>query len=188
MERLIGMATLATATVLLVACSHKEAEQAPAPAPAVVAGPTVIEIMTATMTPRSDAIWKVAGDLYDDKGNLDAKKLSDQQWTDMNLAAVAMAASAKTLGETAGIKVVAPGGKIQSEGTPDGATAAQVQALIDADPPGFAAFSTQLVTVAEEIAAATAARDAKKTDDAQNRLNDVYMACHVKFWYPAQPK
>ncbi len=50
------------------------------------------------MTPKSDAIWKVAGDLYDDKGNLDAKKLNDQQWTDMNLAAVAMSASAKTAG------------------------------------------------------------------------------------------
>jgi cytochrome c556 len=106
----------------------------------------------------------------------------------MNLAAVAMSASAKTLGETTGIKVVAPGGKIQSEGTPDGATAAQVQAAIDADPKGFATFATQLVAVADEIAAATTARDAKKTDDAQNRLNDVCMACHVKFWYPNQPK
>lgn len=179
---------LIAATLLLTACSHKEPEPAAATPPAPPAGPTVLEIMTATMTPRSDAIWKLAGDLYDDKGNLDAKKLTDQQWTDMNLAAVAMSASAKTLGETGGIKVVAPGGRIQSEGTPDGATAAQVQAAIDADPQGFAMFSAQLVAVADEIAAATAARDAMKTDDAQNRLNDVCMACHVKFWYPNQPK
>jgi cytochrome c556 len=172
------------AGLVVSACAKKTEE---APAPAAAAAPTVFETMNASIIPMSNKIWELAGNLYDDKGNLDAKKLTDAQWNELKDSAVAMGASAKSLAETAGIKVAAEGVKIQGEGTAGAASAADVQKSIDADTKGFADAATKLVAMSDEIVAASTAHDAMKTDDAQGRLTDVCGECHKKFWYPNQP-
>jgi hypothetical protein len=172
------------AGLALTACGQKTAEQTAAPAPGGVS--TVFETMYATIIPKSNLIWEQAGNLYDDDGKLDAKRLTDQQWTDVKDAAVAMGVAAKALAEAKGIKVVPPGGKIQGEGTEGAAGAADVQKWIDASPQGFSEDAAKLVAISDEIAAAASAHDAKKTDDAQGRLTDVCAGCHSRFWYPQQ--
>lgn len=183
------MAVALVATAMLGACARKTEEPKPeAAAPA--AGSTVFEVMNASIIPASNKIWELAGNLYDDKGNLDARQLTDAQWQELKDSADKMGASAKALAAATGLKAAPPGAKIQSEGTPGGATAAGVQKALDADPKTFSEHASKLAAISDEIAAAAAAHDAKKTDDAQGRLTDVCGDCHKKYWYPdeAAPK
>jgi hypothetical protein len=185
MQNLVSRTVIIAAGLLLVACSRQESGDSAATAPTATAS-TVFEIMNASIIPKSNQIWELAGNLYDDDGNLDAGQLTDQQWQDLHEAAVDMGASAKTLADATGLKAAPAGAKIQGEGTEGAATAADVQAAMDEDPQGFSEHSTQLVTIADEIAAAAAAQDAMKMDDASGRLTEVCGACHAKFWYPKQ--
>lgn len=186
-----SMAVAAVALALaLGGCGHKAEEQAAATAPASAPAPdapTVFGVMNASIIPGSNKVWELAGNLYNDKGELDAKLLTDAQWTEIKDAATGISASAKTLASATGLKVAPAGGKIQSEGTPGSLGAAEVQAAMDADPKAFSEHATKLVAVADEIATAAAAHDAKKTDDAQTRMTEVCGGCHQKFWYPNQP-
>jgi cytochrome c556 len=174
---------IVVAGLLLVACSRPDPEQATAPAPAAS---TVIQIMNASIIPQSTVIWELSGNLYDDDGNIDAARLTGEQWKQVEEAATAMGAGAKLLAETSGLKVAPEGAKIQSEGEEGAAGAAEVQAVIDADPQGFSEHGMQLVAIAGEIAAAAKARDGTVTDDASGRLTDVCGACHAQYWYPKQ--
>jgi hypothetical protein len=185
MKNSMAVAMLVAAGVALAGCSHKAEEPAGAAAPASTA-PTVFGVMNGSIIPQSNRIWELSGNLYNDKGELDAKQLTDAQWSEIKDAAADMSANSKLLGSTTGIKVAPAGGKIQSEGTPGALGATEVQALLDADPKGFGEHAAQLVAIADEIVAAATAHDAMKTDDAQTRMTDVCGACHTKFWYPNQ--
>jgi len=177
--------------LLLAACGSKQAPPAAAAAPSAAATPaafTVYESMTGTLIPRSNLVWELAGNLYNDAGSIDAKKLTDAQWNDMKVAAVAMEAAAKGLADMEKIKAAPEGAKLLNEGTPGAFGPAQVQAAIDADPAGFKEHALQLQAVSEELVAAATAHDGVKTDEISSRLTDVCGACHQKFWYPNQPK
>lgn len=167
-------------SLLLASCGRQHA--------ALPASTTVYEAMTATIIPTSNLIWELAGNLYDDKGELDPKKLTDAQWLQLKDAAAAMGTSAKAMAETSGLKAAPPGTKIQNEGTAGAFGAAEVQKAMEADPQGFAGQSRKLAAIADEIAAAAAAHDATKTDEAGARLSEVCGACHAKYWYPNQPQ
>jgi hypothetical protein len=187
MGRSFTTAAFIATGLLLASCSRQDAA-APAVTTAPAASVTAFEAMTATLIPRSNLIWELAGNLYDDKGEIDPKRLTDAQWLQLKDAAVAMGASARAMAETPGLKAAPPGVKLQNEGTAGAFGAAEVQKAMDADPKGFSEHALKLVAIADEIAAAAAAHDGKKTDDAGARLTDVCGACHTKFWYPNQPQ
>jgi cytochrome c556 len=182
------MASTALGLLLLAACNRPEGvvQVQSAAGTAAAAVPTVFEAMTQVVVPRSTLIWELAGNLYNDEGNIDATKLNAQQWQDLAAAATAMHDAAASLAGP-GIKAAPAGVKLQNEGTAGAFGPAEVQAAIDADAPGFKAEVLKLQAVAEEIATASAAHDGTKVDDASGRLNDVCSACHAKFWYPNQP-
>jgi cytochrome c556 len=169
----------------LAACGQQQSGEQAASAPAATAT-SVFDIMNASIIPQSNQIWELAGDLYDDDGNIDGARLSDEKWQTILDAAIAMGAGAKTMAEATGLKAAPAGVKIQSEGTEGAAGAADVQAAMDADPKAFSEDAAQLVAIADEIVAAARAHDGMKTDDASARLTDVCGACHAKFWYPKQ--
>lgn len=190
MKSSMAWAASAALALVLTGCGHKAEEQGAAATPATHAAtdaPTVFGAMNAAIIPGSNKVWELSGNLYDDKGNLDAKLLTDAQWTEIKDAAISISSSAKALATATGLKVGPAGVKIQSEGTPGSLGAAEVQVAMDADPRGFSEHATKLAAVADEIAAAAAAHDAAKTDDAQSRMTEVCGACHQKFWYPNQP-
>jgi hypothetical protein len=185
------MAAFFAAVAVLAGCAKKAEEPAAAPTAApTAAGGTVFEMMTGSIIPASNKIWELSGNLYDDKGNLDAKLLKDAQWQELKDSAEKMGVTAKALAAATGLKAAPAGAKIQGEGTAGAATAAGVQKALDADPKTFSEHANKLVAISDEIAAAAAAHDAKKTDDAQGRLTDVCGDCHKKYWYPdeAAPK
>lgn len=184
---------LAAGSALLVMglAGCKPAPEPPPTAPPTVeaAAPaaTVYEVMTQQFAPESNTLWDLAGKLYAPNGDLDAKQLSDQQWQEITANATKMRDMAAHLAGAPGFKVAPAGAKLLNEGTGTAFNAAQVQAVIDANPAGFQEQAHQLATVSEDFISAAAARDAGKADDASNRLNEVCTACHTKYWYPNQP-
>ncbi len=191
MTRTLATAAFVAAASLLAACNSKQAPPGAAAVPPAAVAPaalTVYESMTGTLIPRSNLIWELAGNLYNDAGNIDPKKLTDAQWTDMKDAAIAMGATAKSLAEMTRIKAAPDGAKLLNEGTPGSFGAAQVQAAIDADPAGFKDHALKLQAVSDELIAAAGSHDGVKTDEISSRLTDVCGACHQKYWYPNQPK
>jgi hypothetical protein len=172
--------------LLLAACGSKQTP--PPPAAATPAAPpvasTVFESMVAALIPRSNKIWELAGNLYDDAGNIDPKLLTDAQWNDMKDAASAMGAAAKGLAEMEWIKAAPAGAKLLNEGLPGAVGAAQVQAAIDADPAGFREHALELRALSDELVAAAGAHDGVKTDEISSRLVDVCGGCHQEYWQP----
>lgn len=164
------------------------ASTASGPESAHDSAPQVIiqEVMAKPLTAQSGILWELAGNLYDDSGNLDAAQLDGGQWNTLQTTAAEMRQIALSLGEPSRLKVVADGGKIQSEGTPGALGAAEVQALIDAEPAAFTAEARKLADIAGEFVTAAAARDAQAVDELSGQLNEACSACHLRFWYPGQ--
>jgi hypothetical protein len=186
MKQIRSLGALAAMGLQLAACGGKQASppavlQSPA---ASQAASTVLESMTATLIPRSNRIWELAGNLYDDAGNIDPTLLADAQWNDLKDAAGAMSAAARALAEMETIKVAPDGSKLLNEGMPGAVGAAQVQAAIDADPAGFREQALQLQVLSDELVTAAGAHDGVITDEISARLVDVCGGCHQKFWQP----
>ena len=86
------------------------------------------------------------------------------------------------------VLIAPPGARLQDEGAPGQATSKQIQGFIDANPRDFAAHARALADVSDAFLKAAAAKDAQTLGDASTKLDEVCEACHVKYWYPEQPK
>lgn len=178
LTRTITPALLAAST--LAACQRTAEPPAATPA-------TVIETMNGIFTPQAGKLWEIAGALYADNGELDANLLADAQWQELATAATSLRDVARELAGAAVPRVAPEGVKIQNEDLPGALGASQVQALMDADPEGFRQEARLVSSLAADVIAAAAARDAARVDEASNRLNDTCTSCHSRFWYPDQP-
>lgn len=176
------------ACALLAACGQRQAndEAASAGTQQAQAAPTVFEAMNQALVPASNKVWELAGNLWNDDGNLDASQLSAEQWQELREAAQAMETAATTLASAQPIVVAAPGVKILNEGASGALGAAEVQAAIDANPQTFQQDATALAEASRELIAAAEAKDATKTDELSNRLTELCGGCHQRFWTPEQ--
>lgn len=141
--------------------------------------------MVESLTPQSSLLWEIGAKLYADSGEIDATLLSEQDWSAMRQAAADMRAVSLAL-QSAPPQVAAPGAKLQGEEGGGALSAAQIQALIDAEPEAFAAEAGKLVEVAEGFLTAIEARDGAAIDELSGRLNEACSACHLRFWFPDQ--
>lgn len=173
-------------TLMLAAAALAGCQPAAPPPPPAAPAPTVFETMNGTFTPLADKLWELAGELYNDAGEPDATMLTDQQWQELARVATTVQEVAHSLAAAQPVRVAPAGVKIQNEDVPEALGAAEVQALIDADPQDFREESLKLAAVAADFIAAARNRDAILTDDASNRLNDTCTECHARFWYPEQ--
>lgn len=178
------IAALACLAAGLAACDRNSAT-APVAPPSVPA--TIQESMQQSLTPQSSTLWEISGRLYDPEGNIDATLLTTADWRALQLAASGMRDAAAALQTTSLLRVVAPGAQIQGEGGAGALDAAQIQALVDAQPEAFAAEAGKLVELADRFLAAIAARDGETIDALSAELNEACAACHARFWYPQPP-
>lgn len=179
MSKILNAGLLAASLLLVAGSSQSESQEAK---PAL----TVFESMTQVIDPQSQAFWNSSYDAMNDAGDIVPAKLTDEQRSTMRGAAVAIRDQARQFaGDTRAI-VAAEGVKILNEGMDGALGARQVQALIDADPKGFAAQARDLATIADNVIAGLDTGDMAKLNQAAIRLNDVCTDCHSKYWYPEQ--
>lgn len=148
--------------------------------------PTLFESMTQVIDPQSQAFWNSSFDAMNDSGDIVPSKLTDEQRNTMRAAAVSVRDHARQFAEAKRVMVAAEGVKILNEGTQGALGAGQVQALIDADPEGFAAQARELVKITDNLVAGLDAGDMAVLNQAAVRFNDVCTECHSKYWYPEQ--
>lgn len=148
----------------------------------------LLPLMKGTVAPQAQILWDVGNKALDDEGNASSAKLTSEDWTKLSVAAQKMKLAATSIANAPKIIVTPAGMKLQDEGAPGQATAKQIQAFIDANPKDFADHARALVDVSDGFIKAAASKDAKILGDASARLDEVCEACHVKYWYPDQPK
>lgn len=148
--------------------------------------PNLHDLMKDVVAVQTQIVWDISNNVQDNLGNLDASKMTAADWSRIGAAAGKVRDVSRTLAATDHIVVAAPGQKLQDEENPGAFNAKAVQTVIDANPKAFNAFAQALATNMNEIVVAAQARDAKKTNDAVSRLDQVCEQCHTQFWYPNQ--
>jgi len=148
----------------------------------------LLPLMKETVAPQAQILWDIGNQALDDDGNASAAKMTAADWTKLAAAAQKMKTAAASMASAQKIAVVPAGMKLQDEGAPGQATSRQIQAFIDANPKDFADHARALADVSDGFLQAAASKDAKTLGDASARLDEVCEACHVKYWYPDQPK
>ena len=145
--------------------------------------PTVQASMTQAFAPGAQAIWDVTNRATDDAGRPDASKISAGDWARLGEAGRQIRDTARLLAANKP-SVAEPGAKIQDEGVGTGASAAQVQGYIDANPDLFAAHVRKLAETGATVAAASETKDTARLFAVANDLDQVCESCHQQFWYP----
>lgn len=145
---------------------------------------TVHDAMTDVVAPQTQVIWDVGNAALDDDGNPDASRVTDAQWRQVGEAAQRLKDMSLALATADRLVAAKPGATISGE--ENGANAAQVQRLIDADPKAFAEHSRKLAATADGLIAAAAAKDVAKLADISGTIDQDCEACHLQFWYPEQ--
>jgi len=148
----------------------------------------LLPLMKGTVAPQAQVLWDIGNNALDDDGNASAAKITASDWTKLAAAAQKMKTAAIAVAEAPRVLIAPPGAKLQDEGAPGQATSKQIQAFIDANPKDFAVHSRALADVADGFLKAAASKDANTLAEASAKLDEVCEACHVKYWYPEQPK
>lgn len=169
---------------LLLACSGLVALSALAASPGTA--PNLYELMKNVVAVQTQVVWDIGNKALDEEGNPDASKLTPADWSRIIAAAGKARDASLSLATADHVMVAAPGQKLQDEGNPGAFGAKDVQAVIDANPKAFSAFSQAMASSMSEIVAAAQARDAKKLNDVSGTLDQVCEQCHIQFWYPNQ--
>ncbi len=152
-------------------------------APAAAEEPVVLaRSMLEVLAPRSNDIVGVLIDSLDAEGEIHAANVSEDGWAAIEAALADLQAETARL--RGPIQVVAePGDTIFGEET-SGLSAADVQAMIDADRAAFDYYVDLMLADFAEMEALIAARDAAGLWAIADVLDVKCNACHERFWYP----
>lgn len=144
------------------------------------------QVMLTQVNPQGLALWDITNEATGDDGRIDARKLSPAQWAALLKIGQSLQDGGQKLATKGGIRAAAPGVKLQSEGEPNAAKAADVDRWIKARPAKFRALAQGLQQTGAGVVDAATRRDVKKLGDLSGKLDEVCEACHTAFWYPNQ--
>jgi len=179
--RLIGGAALLfISAVALQQCS----KPAPAPPPAealnMTAYVSIREIMTNIIDPLSDNVFDAVGVDVTDKGTVETKPTTDEDWAKVRQGAIALAEGTNLLKLP---RRVAPADdnvpKNPGELPPD-----EVQKKIEADRPKFNEHANALRDEALKVLDIVKAKDSDKLFEAGSNIDKACETCHLEYWYP----
>lgn len=144
-------------------------------------------VMLTKINPPALAIWDITNNAMDGKGNVDAKKLTADQWAKLIEYGKALEAGGRELAKSNGIVAAPPDATLQDQTATSG-RAQDVQKYLDAKPALFRSRAQKLQQAGAKVVAAVTKRDAKAIDEVARDLDGVCEACHVDFWYPDQKR
>jgi hypothetical protein len=190
-SRLIAGGLLVFAGAVVSQCSRP----APAPAPATQDnGPVPIvsvrELMTNILDPLADNVFDAVGTDVTEKGVVDHRPTTDEDWAKVMQGAVALAEGTNLLKMHP--RLAAPvdykfDPKERGPGAPELAPA-EIQKKIDADPALFNKHADDLRNLAIKVIEIVKARDADKLFDAGSDIDKACENCHLEYWYPGDKK
>jgi cytochrome c556 len=163
------------AALLVVACALQPVE---AQEPVVLA-----RSMLEVLAPRTNEIVGVLIDNLGADGEVDPASLSNEEWAAMAAAVASLQEETVALRSRPIQVVAAPGDKIFGEET-SGLSAADVQAMIEADRADFDFYTDVFLADVVRMRDAIAARDAPTLWQVADEIDHKCEACHEQFWYP----
>ncbi len=188
--RLIASATLVFAAAVFAQC----ARPAPAPAPAQGESATPVvsvrELMVNIIDPLADNIFDAVGTDVTEKGLVEHKPVTDEDWAKVMQGAVALAEGTNLLRMHP--RQAAPADytfdpKERGPGAPELAPA-EIQKKIEADPALWDKHADDLRNEAIKVMAIVKARDTDKLFAAGSDIDKACETCHLEYWYPGDKK
>lgn len=170
--------------MVLTAAGCNRGTEATAPAaaamPPFVTEHTIKDLMLNVIDNNADVVWLSVTTVASDKGLVETRPTSDEEWTKVRQAAIALAESANLLmipRRTArpGEKSIVPGVELEPE---------EMDALINKDRPAFYEHAKALYNAAMLAANAAEKKDADKIFEVGETIELACENCHKTYWYP----
>lgn len=188
-SRLIVGATLVLVATIVAQCTRQQ----PAPAAQGESAKPVVsvrELMVNIIDPLADNIFDAVGTDVTEKGVVEHKPTTDEDWAKVMQGAVAIAEATNLLRMHP--RLAAPADytfdpKERGPGAPELAPA-DIQKKIEADPALWDKHADDLRTEAIKVMAIVKARDIDKLFQAGSDLDRACENCHLEYWYPGDKK
>jgi cytochrome c556 len=142
---------------------------------------TVKDLMLAIIDTNADVVWESVSSVSNEKGLVETRPQTDEDWQKVRRGAVALAEGANML-MIPGRRVARPGEKSETPGVelePE-----EMDALIAKDPAAFHKRAADLRTAALEILDAVDKKDADKVFAIGEHIERACENCHSHYWYP----
>lgn len=182
----VSAVVLLTSLVLMSACQKPSETTAAAPAPAppppeYVPTATVKDLMQSVVDPNADVVWLAVTTVQSNKGTVETRPKTDEEWTKVRHGAVALMEASNLL-MVPGRHVAKPGEKSETPGVE--LEPSEMEALINKD---LGAWRKRAHGLHEAGAAAIQAIDAKDADklfEVGEQIERACESCHSQYWYP----
>lgn len=173
---LVGTVTLATA------CRTTPPVPEPSPVePQYTTTATVKDIMLAVVDPNADVVWQAVSFVQSDKGLIETKPTSEQDWVNARRGALTLAEATNLL-MVPGRHVAGQGEKSETPGIE--LEPAEMEVLINKDRTSWNKHAGDLHTAVQEALAAIDAKDAEKLFEVGEHIERACESCHQVYWYP----
>ena len=182
----VSAVVLLTSLVLISACQKPAETTAAAPAPAppppeYVPTATVKDLMQSVVDPNADVVWLAVTTVQSNKGTVETRPKTDEEWTKVRHGAVALMEASNLL-MVPGRHVARPGEKSETPGVE--LEPSEMEVLINKD---LAAWRKRAHGLHEAGVAAIQAIDAKDADklfEVGEQIERACESCHSQYWYP----
>jgi hypothetical protein len=179
---LIGFSMFILALATGIGC-QSQAPTAPAASSQTEYLPTatVKDLMLSVIDPAADVVWLSVTTVVDDKGLVETKPITDEDWTKVHHGAVTLMEAANLL-MIPGRRVARPGEKSETPGIelePE-----EMDALIAKDRAAWNTRAKALHDVMAQVVQAVDAKDAEKVFELGEQIELACEGCHKQYWYP----
>ena len=179
---LIGFSMFILSLATGIGC-QSQAPTAPAASsqPEYLPTATVKDLMLSVIDPTADVVWLSVTTVVDDKGLVETKPITDEDWTKVHHGAVTLMEAANLL-MIPGRRVARPGEKSETPGIelePE-----EMDALIAKDRAAWNTRAKALHDVMAQVVQAVDAKDAEKVFELGEQIELACEGCHKQYWYP----
>ena len=163
------------------ACRSQADETAAATLPPFAADVTIKELMLNVIDTNADVVWLSVTTVASEKGLVETRPTTDEEWTRVRAGAITLAESANLL-MIPGRRVARPGEKSETPGVelePE-----EMDVLIAKDRASWDKHARDLYDAAMIAAKAAERKDADKIFEIGESIEHACEGCHRSYWYP----
>jgi cytochrome c556 len=163
------------------ACRSQADETAASTLPPFVADVTIKELMLNVIDTNADVVWLSVTTVASDKGLVETRPTTDEEWARVRAGAITLAESANLL-MIPGRRVARPGEKSETPGVelePE-----EMDVLIAKDRASWDKHARDLYNAAMIAAQAAERKDADKIFEIGESIEHACEGCHRAYWYP----
>ena len=175
------------AALLLQSCGQPPAAAPITEAPVFTPVLSVKELMEHIVDPIADWIFDAAVVDVSEKGIVETKPLTDEDWLKVERGALILAESANLLKMP---RTMVPAGDKSLSHEPGGPelTPAEIEAKVKKDPAAWNQHADRLRAAALESLKIIKARDSEGLFTAGDTIDKACEGCHLEYWYPGDKK